>query len=102
MINGEPTNAANECWVIGAGVGVTGAGNLMQNNNNCEGVVTTGDPQLGPLQNNGGFTPTMAIPETSAAFNAADVAPVLSRKNLSTSSLSQNRGNVFFDGMGWC
>jgi hypothetical protein len=24
------------------------------------------------LQNNGGFTPTMAIPETSAAFNAAD------------------------------
>jgi List-Bact-rpt repeat protein len=72
MINGELTNAANECWVIGAGVGVIGAGNLIQNNNGCDGVVTTGDPQLGPLQNNGGFTPTMAIPTTSAAFNAAD------------------------------
>ena len=71
-VNGELTNAANECWVIGAGVGVTGAGNLIQNNNNCDGVVATGDPQLGPLQNNGGFTPTLAISTTSAAFNAAD------------------------------
>jgi len=72
MVNGELTNAANECWIIGAGVGVTGAGNLIQNNNNCDGVATTGDPQLGPLQNNGGFTPTMAIPTTSAAWNTAD------------------------------
>jgi hypothetical protein len=72
MINGELTNAANECWVTGEGVGVSSAGNLIQNDNGCGGVVTTGDPELGPLQNNGGFTPTMAIPTTSAAWNAAD------------------------------
>jgi hypothetical protein len=78
MINGELTNAANECWVIGSGVGVTGAGNLIQNNNNCDGVVTTGDPELGLLQNNGGFTPTLAIPETSAAYNVADPSTSLS------------------------
>ena len=72
MINGELTNAASECWVTGAGVGVSGAGNLIQNNNGCDGVVTTGDPELGPLQNNGGYTPTLAIPQTSPAFNAAD------------------------------
>jgi List-Bact-rpt repeat protein len=78
MVNGELTNAANECWVMGNGVAVTGAGNLIQNNNGCDGVVTTGDPQLGPLQNNGGYTPTMAIPETSAAFNAADPSTSLS------------------------
>ena len=29
------------------------------------------DPQLGPLQNNGGFTPTHAIDENSLAFDAA-------------------------------
>jgi hypothetical protein len=73
MVNGQLTNAADECWIAGGtSVAVSGAGNLIQNNNNCEGVVTTGDPELGPLQNNGGYTPTMAIPETSAAYNAAD------------------------------
>jgi len=73
MINGELTNAANECWIAGGfSIAVGGTGNLIQNNNNCEGVVTTGDPELGPLQNNGGFTPTMAIPTTSAAFLTAD------------------------------
>lgn len=76
--NGDLTNAANECWVIGDGVGVVGAGNLIQNNNNCDGVDETGDPELGPLQNNGGFTPTMAIPTTSAAFNTADPSTSLS------------------------
>jgi hypothetical protein len=78
MQNGVLTNAANECWVIGSGIGVSGAGNLIQNNNNCQGVVATGDPQLGALQNNGGFTPTMAIPTTSAAFNTADPTTSLS------------------------
>jgi Divergent InlB B-repeat domain len=78
MVDGELTNAANECWVTAAGVGVSGAGNLVENNNGCDGVVTTGDPQLGPLQNNGGFTPTLAIPQTSAAYNAADANTSLS------------------------
>jgi hypothetical protein len=78
MQNGVLTNAASECWIIGDGVGVSGAGNLIQNNNNCEGLVSTGDPELGALQNNGGFTPTMAIPTTSAAFNTADPSTSLS------------------------
>ena len=78
MVNGELTNAANECSVTGEGVGVNGAGNLIQNNNGCDGVVSADDPELGPLQNNGGFTPTMAIPTTSAAFNAADPSTSLS------------------------
>jgi hypothetical protein len=78
MVNGELTNAANECWVTGEGVGVNGAGNLIQNNNACDGAVSTGDPELGPLQNNGGYTPTLAIPQTSPAFNAADPSTSLS------------------------
>jgi hypothetical protein len=78
MQNGVLTNAASECWVIGSGIGVYGAGNLIQNNNNCDGVVSTGNPELGPLQNNGGFTPTMAIPTASAAFNTADPSTSLS------------------------
>ncbi len=39
---------------------MSGEGNLIENNDNCPGVVTTGNPLLGPLQNNRGFTPTMA------------------------------------------
>ena len=49
----------------------------------CQGVVTTSDPQLGPLQYNQGATPTMAIGSTSPAWNAADPAtslPVDQRK----------------------
>ena len=39
----------------------------------CPGVVTSGDPQLQPLQlNSPGNTPTMAISSTSPALNAAD------------------------------
>ncbi len=65
----------------------TGAGNLIQNNPNasCPGVVATGDPQLGPLQDNGGFTPTMAISTTSPAWNTADA---------DTSLGSDQRGQV--------
>ena len=55
----------------------SGAGNLIQNNDNCPGVVTTGDPLLGPLQLSRGFTPTMAIGPTSAAFNMADASTSL-------------------------
>ncbi|MGO9590429.1 MAG: choice-of-anchor Q domain-containing protein [Candidatus Acidiferrales bacterium] len=67
-----------------------GAGNLIENNNNnfspfCPGVVETADPQLGPLQDNGGFTPTMAISTTSPAWNTADAA---------TSLGSDQRGQV--------
>jgi Divergent InlB B-repeat domain len=62
-------------------------GNLIQNDDAtypCDypsgdpsGVVSMDDPQLGPMQNNGGFTPTMAIPSSSPAWNAADASTSL-------------------------
>lgn len=64
-------NGAQEC-AIGTDSIVNGAGNLIQTNVDCPGVVFTSDPQLGPLQNNTGPTPTMAIASTSPAINSAD------------------------------
>ncbi len=75
--SGNLTDARNECSIIGTSVRHLGAGNLIQNNDNCAGVVSTDDPNLGALQNNGGFTPTMAIPLFSAAFNTADTSTSL-------------------------
>jgi hypothetical protein len=40
-------------------------------------VVSTADPQLGPLQNNSGPTPTMAIPASSPAFGAGQLVVLL-------------------------
>ena len=40
-------------------------------------MVTTGDPLLGPLQLSRGFTPTMSIGPSSAAFNMADTSTSL-------------------------
>jgi hypothetical protein len=65
-------NGPAECSIVGFVVAGTFSGNLIRNNDNCPGVVTTADPLLGPLQKNGGPTPTMAIGRTSPAFNAAD------------------------------
>jgi hypothetical protein len=70
--NGSLTNALNECSFRGPSITADGTGNLIQNNDNCLGVVSTDDPHLGALQNNGGLTPTMKISSTSPAFNAAD------------------------------
>ena len=70
-------NGANECFVRGA-VATDGAGNLIVGNGAggpfgaCPGVARSTDPQLGPLQDNGGPTPTMAIPLFSSAMSAAD------------------------------
>jgi hypothetical protein len=75
---GNPVGTPKECSIVGSSVEVRGAGNLIQNNDNCAGVVTTGDPLLHPLENNRGFTPTMAINPASAAFNAADPGTSLS------------------------
>jgi CSLREA domain-containing protein len=45
---------------------------LVENNDNCgTNSVITGDPALGALANNGGPTQTMAITNTSLAYNAA-------------------------------
>ena len=70
-------NGANECYADASQV--SGAGNLIMQNGDgvrfgvCPGVVTTSDPNLGPLQQNSpGNTPTMAIVPDSPAFNTAD------------------------------
>jgi hypothetical protein len=75
--SGNLVGTAKECSISGYVVAVSGEGNLIENNDNCPGVVTTGNPLLGPLQINRGFTPTMAIAPASAAFNAADPATSL-------------------------
>jgi hypothetical protein len=78
--NGNPIGTPKECSIAGSTIAILfgGAGNLIQNNDNCPGVVTAGDPLLGPLQYNRGFTFTMAIGPSSAAFNTADTSTSLS------------------------
>jgi hypothetical protein len=60
-------NGPKQCSIVGSSIGESFAGNLIKQNDNCLGVVTSLDPQLGPLQNNPGLTPTMAIPKSSPA-----------------------------------
>ena len=84
-------NGLYECAISGFSIGVAATGNLIQSNAvegteyhredfvGCLGVVSTDDPQLGPLAYNGGVTPTMAIASTSKAWNAADPTTSLSR-----------------------
>jgi len=76
-------NGANECFFTG-NVHTQGAGNLIMSNGTgaqpfgaCPGVAVTDDPQLGALQDNGGYTKTMAIPFGSVAMGAADAATSL-------------------------
>ncbi len=87
-------DAANKQCTMKAQV-ITGGdwrGNLIQNDDPsypCDytpstGTVSTLDPLLGPLQNNGGYTPTMAVGENSPAWNAADGT---------TSALTDQRGS---------
>ncbi len=70
-------NGLQECG-IGTSSAATGAGNLIQTSVDCPGVVSTADPLLGQLQNNNGKTPTMALPSTSPAVDAADAGTSLS------------------------
>jgi hypothetical protein len=49
-----------------------GGGNLSFPDTTCPGI--NADPMLGPLQDNGGPTETMALGEGSAAIDAADDA----------------------------
>ena len=74
--DGHPVGTAAEC--SGYGKTLSGAGNLIQNNLGCPGLVSTGDPLLGPLLLNRGFTPTMSIGPSSGAFNMADAGTSLS------------------------
>ena len=75
--NGSSIGTEKECSVTGFSIAGKFAGNLIENNDNCPGVATTGNPLLGSLQLNRGFTPTMAIGRSSAAFNMADPATSL-------------------------
>jgi hypothetical protein len=77
-------NGANECFFTG-NVHTQGATNLITQNGSggetfgaCPSPDVTADPQLGPLQDNGGFTRTMAIPFGSVAMSAADPSTSLS------------------------
>ncbi len=79
-------NGSSDCLVISSAgtptVATAGSGNLIVNNAtgnfSCPGVVSTAAPALGPLQINApGNTPTMAIQNTSPAFNAGDNAACL-------------------------
>lgn len=59
-----------------AGVRITSAGHNLDSGTTC-GIVGPGDmqntmPLLGPLTNNGGFTPTHALPVGSPAIDAGD------------------------------
>jgi hypothetical protein len=57
---------------------ITGSNNLvqaqdLQDTTIANGVIVkVGDPQLGPLQDNGGLTPTMALPSTGPAFGTGN------------------------------
>jgi hypothetical protein len=76
--SGNPIGTEKECSVTGFAIAGTFEGNLIENNDNCPGLVATGNPLLGALQLNRGFTPTMAIGPSSAAFNVADAGTSLS------------------------
>jgi hypothetical protein len=67
--DGTHSGTPRECSIVASAVAGSFSGNLIENNDNCPGVVTQGNPFLGPLELNGGVTPTMAIPRTSAAWN---------------------------------
>ena len=58
----------------GTAPSITGGNNLVESNSGVPGGVisVTDDPKLGPLQDNGGPTPTMAITSDSVAFDAGD------------------------------
>jgi uncharacterized repeat protein (TIGR01451 family) len=89
-------NGARECVADGTGLvqESPGAGNLIGSNFQCPAAVSSADPQLGQLQNNLGSTPTMAIPRTSPAFNAADPASSLPSDQRGQVRPAQGMGGV--------
>jgi CSLREA domain-containing protein len=64
-------STGKDCDQSGTGT-VSVTDSLIENNMDCTGTITTGDPGLGALANNGGPTQTMAIDATSPAYNGAD------------------------------
>ena len=88
------SHSADDCF---GGLGSLGH-NLIQTTNNCAiggnttGNVTGADPLLGPLQNNGGSTPTHALLSGSPAIDAGD--------NSSCASADERGAPRPFDGNG--
>jgi hypothetical protein len=81
------TNTAHEDFTgrrIGTGITVTaGSGDLIRSQRGFGGtIVSIADPLLGPLQNNGGPTPTMALLPGSPALSAAtaSLSPVTDQR----------------------
>jgi hypothetical protein len=68
VVNGKSTNTAT-VTLNGPNLVITSSGTIGGT------MPLTGDPQLGPLQNNGGPTPTMAIPPSSPGFQAGTPVP---------------------------
>src|SRR5205823_4109690 len=71
-------NGVKECQ-ISIIMATTGGHNLIMQNSGCPGAALSSDPQLQSLQlNSPGNTPTMGIPLTSPAVDAADPDPRIS------------------------
>lgn len=66
------STAGGDC--VNDGAMGTDLNNLIEDNAGCGSPVSMNDPDLGPLQDNGGSTPTMSILYTSPAFDAGDDA----------------------------
>ncbi len=75
-IVGAAGDAAPNCLVqtTTGGSIVDGGNNLQFPGNTCGAGIRSANPRLGALEDNGGFTPTHAIPGNSPAHNAANNA----------------------------
>lgn len=62
-------NSPDDCALENSGI-AQDMNNLVQVNAGCGTPTLSDDPQLGPLQNNGGFTPTHALLPGSPAIDA--------------------------------
>ncbi len=62
------STAGGDCVHIGD-IGTASTNNLIESSTGCGTPVSTDDPGLGPLADNGGYTHTMAITASSPAFN---------------------------------
>lgn len=72
------STSGSDCYLEEYGEFSTNAYNLIETNadspNNCGTPALPGDPNLGPLVDNGGFTQTMALLPSSPAIDAGDDA----------------------------
>jgi hypothetical protein len=70
-------NPGGNCGAVNPGVIVDGGNNLQFPGNGCGTTITTADPVVGPLANNGGPTQTIALLFGSPAINAGNAATCL-------------------------